>query len=32
VGAKVNCTTPSYSSVLLGQNVVKKIHLKKKGR
>jgi len=33
VGAKVNCITPSYSSVLLGQIVVeKKIHLKKKER
>lgn len=29
MGAKVNCKTPSYSSVLLGQNVVKKIPSKK---
>lgn len=29
MGPKVNCITPSYSSVLLGQNVVTKIELKK---
>jgi len=29
LGPKVNCITPSYSSVLLGQNVVTKIELKK---